>query len=128
MKRPSNEKILEVVRKKKGRLTIAAKALNVSIRTIYDWFADENLKKALQEIKDEELDFAEDQLHLLMKGIPEVDEQGRLVDWKVRPDNASIMFYLKTQGKNRGYLEKTEMTIEHDFKKGLKIGFDDDDS
>lgn len=128
--RPSNEKIIEVLKKKKGRLTVAATALNISVSSIYNYVRDdEELQKALKLIKEDELDFAEDQLHLLMRGIPVVDEQGKLIDWKVRPDNASVMFYLKTQGRDRGYVEKVDGSLNLVFPEipQISISFRDAD-
>jgi len=54
---------------------------------------DEDYKAAVESISDIALDFAESQLHKQIK------------DGEV----SSTIFYLKTKGKKRGYIEKTEV-------------------
>ena len=111
MKKIDNQKILDVYEKKQGNVTEAAKALSITRKTFYEWLKEDvNLKEEIELIDDSLLDFAESQLRLLMRGIPKTDIEGKLIDWIIKPDNASIMFYLKCKGKNRGYIERTELT------------------
>lgn len=76
-----------------GIVTTAAKAVGIDRTTHYDWLkSDEEYKAAVDSIQDITLDFAESQLHKQIK------------DGEV----TSTIFYLKTKGKKRGYIERVE--------------------
>ncbi len=80
-----------------GVITAAATLVGMDRRTHYKWMhADENYKAWVDELPDITLDFAENALFKLIK----------------RGNVASVIFYLKTKGKVRGYIEKQEI----DFK------------
>ena len=88
--------MIEALEKSLGIVTTAAKAVGISRNTHYEWMKDdEAYKTGVDSIGDIALDFAESKLH---KSI----ENGS--------DTATI-FYLKTKGKKRGYIERQE--IEH---------------
>ncbi len=75
-----------------GVVTTACKSVGVARSTFYDWYkADKQFKKDVDSIGDIALDFAESQLHKQMKD----------------GNTSATIFYLKTKGKNRGYVEKT---------------------
>jgi len=87
-----------------GVVTPACKNVGISRQTHYDWLNDdEEYKKAVQALDDVAIDFAESQLHKQIK-----DGQ-----------TASTIFYLKTKGKKRGYIEKQE--IESNVITGIKL-------
>ena len=93
MKRPSDDTIIKILNNSAGMVTYAAEKLNVTYQTLYTWIKESpNLQQALQAIKEKHLDFAETQL---LKKIKEGHE-------------ASIFFYLKCIGKDRGYIERTQ--------------------
>lgn len=79
-----------------GVVTTAAKSVGIERSTHYDWMKDDEVYRAqVEALKDVALDFAESNLHnQINKG-----------------DTTATIFYLKTQGKKRGYIEKTE--IDH---------------
>lgn len=81
--------------KKAGNISEVAKSLNVSRTTVYEWInTDEKFKKALDDQQEALIDFAESSL---LKSI----NNGS--------DTATI-FFLKTKGKKRGYVERTELS------------------
>ena len=82
-----------------GVVTAAAKLVGIDRTTHYKWLKeDENYKQWIEELPEIALDFAENALFKLMKtGTP-----------------SSIIFYLKTKGKERGYIERQE--IESNIK------------
>jgi hypothetical protein len=95
-KRPTLEVLLKVIEAKQGNLSETAKALKVNRRSIYNWInSSKNYKDAYADHSESLIDFAESQL---MKSI------------KKGSDTATI-FFLKTKGKGRGYVEKSE--IDH---------------
>lgn len=88
--------MIEALTKSLGIVTTACKQVNISRETHYRWMQeDTTYKTAVEDISDIALDFAESKLHgLIDKG-----------------DTSANIFYLKTKGKKRGYIEKSE--IEH---------------
>jgi len=88
----------------------AAKAFGINRKTFYDWYnTDEAFRAAVEEARDEIKDFGESQLLTLMKGIPKLDKQGKIIGWISRPDTAAIIFFNKTKNKDRGYVERMEI-------------------
>lgn len=78
-----------------GVVTAAAIEVGIDRTTHYAWLlTDEEYKQKVESIKDMALDFAESMLFRNIKN----------------GDTASNIFYLKTQGKNRGYIERSEFT------------------
>jgi len=109
--------ILEALEQSLGVVTSACKKVGIGRTTFYGWLADD--KEFAEQVKDIEnvvLDFAESQLHKQIKdGNP-----------------SSTIFYLKTKGKKRGYVEKMESEVinkniditnlsEEEYKKQLEI-------
>lgn len=87
--------MIEALVKSLGIVTIAAERVGISRRTHYDWYnEDPDYRKAVDDIADVTLDFAESKLH-------------KQVD---KGDTTAIIFLLKTRGKKRGYVERVEQT------------------
>lgn len=88
--------MVDALEKSLGIVTTACKSCDVARSTHYDWMKeDEEYKSAVESIGDIALDFAESQLHKQIQG----------------GEVSSTIFYLKTKGKKRGYVEKQE--IDH---------------
>ena len=94
MKKPDRSIIKEAIVKAFGNLSTAAKSLQVERATLYAWIELEGLDEAVMEGRNRRLDFAESMLDKGMK-------DGNMT---------AIIFYLKTQGKSRGYIERQEVT------------------
>ena len=86
--------MLEALEKTLGVVTSAAKMVGINRTTFYQWMeTDMKYKAQVEEIGEVALDYAETQLHKQIgEGQP-----------------ASTIFYLKTKGKKRGYVEKSEL-------------------
>ena len=98
--------MIEALEKSLGIVTTAAKQVGIDRSTHYKWMeSDPEYKKAVDGIADIALDFAESKLH---KSI----ESGS--------DTATI-FYLKTKGKKRGYVERQE--IQHEGNQQSPVVF-----
>jgi len=104
---------------KGGNLTEVARALSVSRTTVYEWIEkDKRFKEIHKESKEALLDFTESQTKILIQGIPKLevdpaDPEGKKmkrVGWKERPDTTLIIWVQKTLGKERGYVERSELT------------------
>jgi len=87
--------LLEALEKSLGVVTTACKRVGVGRTTYYDWYnSDEEFKQSVDDLQNVALDFAESQLH---KQIAE-------------NSTTATIFYLKTKGKKRGYVERQEIT------------------
>ena len=89
------KRLVEALEKSLGVVTTACKQTEVNRSTFYEWYnKDEDFKKEVDSIGDIALDFAESQLHKQIQG----------------GNPTSTIFYLKTKGKRRGYVERQEIT------------------
>lgn len=95
--REKKEALVKALRKSMGNITLACRAVGISRPTFYRWLEkDHKLKEECVNIEEEAIDFVENKLF------------GRIN----ANDTTAIIFYLKTKGKKRGYVEKQEMEIE----------------
>ena len=89
------ESMLKALEKSLGIVTVACKNTDVPRSTYYKWLnEDEDFALAVKEIENIALDFAESQLH------KQISENS----------TPATIFYLKTKGKKRGYIERQEIT------------------
>ena len=96
------EAMIEALESSLGVVTTAANLAGIHRDTHYDWMKkDPEYADRVMNIENRALDFAESKLHKLI-------ERGNV---------AATIFYLKTKGKNRGYVERQE----HEFGQGVKI-------
>ena len=78
-----------------GVVTVACKKADVPRSTYYKWLKEDELFAIeVRDIENVALDFAESQLH------KQISENS----------TAATIFYLKTKGKKRGYVERQEIT------------------
>jgi biotin synthase-related radical SAM superfamily protein len=93
------KKMIEALEKSLGIVTTACKMAEIARSTHYEWIEkDPEYKKAVEDIAEIAIDFAESQLHKQIKdGLP-----------------GSTIFYLKTKGKKRGYIEAQEFKVDLD--------------
>jgi hypothetical protein len=88
--------MLEALDKSLGIVSTAAKTAGIDRTTHYSWLKDDpEYKSAVDQIQESVIDFAESHLYKLIKeGNP-----------------AANIFYLKTKGKSRGYIERQEVEV-----------------
>tara|TARA_A100000172_G_scaffold81163_1_gene73496 strand:+ start:9704 stop:10057 length:354 start_codon:yes stop_codon:yes gene_type:complete len=90
------ESILKALENSLGVVTVACKASDVPRSTYYKWLKeDEDFAKAVKDIENIALDFGESQLH---KQIGD-------------GNTSATIFFLKTKGKRRGYVERSELDL-----------------
>lgn len=90
------EDLLKAFEASLGNVSSACKKCNLTRMTFYNYYNnDEAFKHQVDEVNESLLDFAET---ALLKNIKEGKE-------------TSLIFYLKTKGKSRGYVEKTESDV-----------------
>lgn len=100
--------------------------LGVERSTIYTWCKDdERFAQALEDSRERFVDLAESNLRKLVAGVPaiETDENGdkRFAGWVERPSETAIIFTLKTRGKKRGYVERSEVEADVNMKGSVDI-------
>jgi|APGre2960657404_1045060.scaffolds.fasta_scaffold02812_6 hypothetical protein len=117
--------MIEALEKSLGIVTTACKSVDIARQTHYEWLReDPNYKEQVESIVDMAIDFAESQLNQLIQGAKHqvVTNKGDIVEIKDAPNATSIIFFLKTKGKKRGYVETTETIFtEKEIFKSLDI-------
>jgi hypothetical protein len=87
--------MIEALTKSLGIVTTACRQVDISRETHYRWMRkDKKYKARVDDIEDIALDFAESKLH------KQIDKE----------DTTATIFFLKTKGKRRGYIERQEIT------------------
>jgi len=88
--------VIDALEKSLGVVTTACKSVGIGRTQFYSWLKeDEEFSKQVKDVENIALDFAESQLHKQIQD----------------SSTAATIFYLKTKGKKRGYIERQE--IEH---------------
>lgn len=111
----SKEDILQALEEKNGIVSIACKSIGLARSTFYKWMTDDpEFKAAVDELQEVALDFVESKLMEKISGVAvkkgETDG-GEDIVYDVPPSDTAIIFYLKTRGKKRGYIEKSELDV-----------------
>lgn len=89
------KKAIQALAFHKGVVTTACESIGLNRSTFYLWLnSDPEFKKMVDDVQDIAIDFVESKLFQNIQD----------------NDTASIIFYLKTKGKKRGYVERTEIT------------------
>jgi hypothetical protein len=101
--------MLEALEKSLGVVTTACKSVGIGRTTHYMWLdEDPEYRRNVESISDIAVDFAESSLHKQIKdGNP-----------------TSTIFFLKTKGKKRGYVERQEIDLGTDnhFRVEINLG------
>lgn len=106
--------MIEALEKSLGIVTTAALEVGISRKTHYQWLKeDEEYKAEVESLTDAALDYAESKLFEKITGVEvasSVDKDtGEPITYSVPPSDTAIIFYLKTKGKKRGYIERSEL-------------------
>lgn len=98
--------IVKVYERKGCNVSATCTALGISRQTFYTWKSkDQELKEMLEEAEEAIIDFAE----------------SKLVEKIGEGDLTATIFFLKTKGKKRGYVEKYENDVSvNSFEKLLQ--------
>lgn len=90
---PLKKAFIEAYRANMGNATKASEAIGINRRTFSRWCnSDKEFAKLCDDVKEEQIDLAESELRKLVKS-------GNIT---------AVIFTLKTIGKERGYIERTE--------------------
>lgn len=92
----SKKKMLEALEYNLGIVSTSCASADVSRATHYRWLKeDQDYKAYVQDIQETAIDFVESQLYEKIKD----------------KDTASIIFYLKSKAKHRGYVERQQIEV-----------------
>lgn len=99
--RLTQAQVIDAIQRADGYVSTAAANLGVARATVYRFIEKyPKVREALADAREAQVDFAEGVL------------QGLIAEGNV----AAVIFYLKTQGKQRGYVERTEVDGAHEIK------------
>lgn len=109
--RLSNQQIIDALRDVNGMVYLAARKLGCAPNTIYNRMAkSDNIKAAVEDYRGELIDLSEQKLRqAVLNGEP----------W-------AVALVLKTLGKKRGYVERTEITGEDGDKIVFTVKYSDE--
>tara|TARA_R100001244_G_C5166881_1_gene131454 strand:- start:2276 stop:2641 length:366 start_codon:yes stop_codon:yes gene_type:complete len=106
------ETILKALEKSLGIVTMACKSADIPRSTFYKWINEDiEFAKKVEDIENIALDFAESQLH------QQIGEG----------NTSATIFFLKTKGKKRGYIERSDINLSTDDRIKIDIlAFDEE--
>ena len=89
-----------------GNISKACAALSIGRCAHYEFLEKyEDYRQEFNYVQEDILDFVEQKLLQKINGIL---VQGKKDIYEIPPDTIACIFYLKTKGKHRGYIERTE--------------------
>lgn len=95
-RKPTHKELISVYEKKGCNVTATCKALGINRTTFYNWRKrSERLDAMLEEVEESIIDYAE----------------SKLVEHIQEGDTTCLIFFLKTKGKKRGYIERVEQDV-----------------
>ncbi len=112
--------VLEALEMQKGIVSAACRSVDMPRSTFYLWMKeDAAFKEAVEDIQEVAIDYVESKLFEKIEGVTvkgkgtykAEDGEDEPNVYEVPPSDTAIIFYLKTKGKKRGYIEKTETEI-----------------
>lgn len=112
MKKIPIEKIIQIYEKKGCNITATCTALGIARKTFYEWREKKKkLAEGLEAAEEAIIDFAE----------------SKLVEHINNDDVQALIFFLRTKGKKRGYVEKIETDVNiNQFEKLMQDTEDDE--
>lgn len=88
--------MLEALERSLGIVSTAAEKAGIDRATHYRWLQDDpEYREAVRMVEERTIDFAESHLHALIKD----------------KNPQAVIFYMKTKGKTRGYVERQEIQM-----------------
>lgn len=90
---------IEAIKSNYGLITVSCNKVGISFQTYRNWYkADEEFKNQVDDALEQSYEKTNDMA------------EGKLFEAIHRGDMTGTIFYLKTKGKKRGYIERQEIT------------------
>jgi len=104
--------MIKALEKTMGNATEACAMVGINRTTHYDWYNnDPDYHAAVDSVAELALDYVEGKLFELIDGPKrEVMTDEGPITIKDAPTPSAVIFYMKTKGKKRGYVERQEIT------------------
>jgi len=104
--------MLQALRKTHGIVRAACELMGITRHQHNDWLReDPDYKECVEAIKEDRSDFVEEQMMKLIEGAEyEIMTEAGIQILKDAPCKTTIKFYLETQEKKRGYVNRQEIT------------------
>jgi len=121
--------MLESLEKSRGIVSVAANNAGISRDTHYRWLKeDEAYANTVDWINEAAIDHVESKLFEKIDGvaIQKQTPKGPVI-YDQPPSDTAIIFFLKTRGKKRGYVERTEIDANVKQHNPASISFTDRD-
>ena len=97
---PKKAAMIQALETNLGNVTVSAPLAGIERTTHYVWMKeDPDYAEAVNELKNVAVDFYEQALHERIKA----------------GSDAAVIFALKTQGRSRGWQERQELKVEHNY-------------
>lgn len=104
--------VVEAIQQYRGNISAMARAFQVSRQAIYDYISNKpDLKQMIQDERESMLDDAESEIYKQIR----------------KGNTTALIFFLKTQGKTRGYVERQEITGKDNDPFVIKVKLKDGD-
>ena len=104
--------VVEAIQQYRGNISAVARAFQVSRQAIYDYISNKpDLKQMIQDERESMLDDAESEIYKQIR----------------KGNTTALIFFLKTQGKTRGYVERQEITGKDNEPFVIKVKLKDGD-
>lgn len=73
-------------------------------RTYYEWLKnDPQFEQDLEDMKEADIDEAEEIHRVLRRGIPKINSKGKITGYILAPSRQAVEFYLLSKARSRGY-------------------------
>jgi hypothetical protein len=114
--RSNNKKeiMLTCLKNSMGIVSTACEKADIARKTHYEWYNnDPEYAAQVDAIQESCIDFAESKLMELINGAKHevATAKGEVLTVQDGPNPTACIFYLKTKGKKRGYVEKSELEV-----------------
>lgn len=106
--------MLKCLQQSMGIVSTACQKADINRTTHYDWYNnDPEYAAQVDAISESCIDFAESKLMELINGAKHevATAKGEVLTVQDGPNPTACIFYLKTKGKKRGYVEKSELEV-----------------
>ena len=102
--------VVGAIRQYKGNISAIARAFGITRQAVYNYISNKpDLKQLIEDERESMIDDAESEIYKQIR----------------KGNTTALIFFLKTQGKQRGYVERNEITGKDGQEVTIKVVYDD---